>query len=203
MRRLTLKTRLLTFALLVATAPGASAQVPIRVRGAIATVSGQTLTVVSRDNSTVPVRLADNYTVTGVVKAALRDIKEGAFVGTAARPKGDGTFVAQEVLIFPESARGTGEGHYPWDLSPGSTMTNATVDVLVERVEGPLLTLKHKGGLVRVIVPNDVPIVTFAAGDKTLLRPGAHVFIPAQPQADGTVTAARVLVGKDGLIPPM
>ena len=193
MRRLTLKTRLRTFALLVATAPGASAQVPIRVRGAIATVSGQTLTVVSRDNSTV----------TGVVKAALRDIKEGAFVGTAARPKGDGTFVAQEVLIFPESARGTGGGHYPWDLSPGSTMTNATVDVLVERVEGPLLTLKHKGGLVRVIVPNDVPIVTFAAGDKTLLRPGAHVFIPAQPQADGTVTAARVLVGKDGLIPPM
>src|SRR6185503_19764081 len=86
MRRLTVKTRLLTFALLVATAPGASAQVPIRVRGAIATV---------------PVRLADNSTVTGVVKAALRDIKEGAFVGTAARPKGDGTFVAQEVLIFP------------------------------------------------------------------------------------------------------
>ena len=82
-------------------------------------------------------------------------------------------------------------------------MTNATVDVLVQRVEGPLLTLKHKGGLVRVIVPNDVPIVNFAAGDQTLLRPGAHVFIPAQQQADGTVTAARVLVGKDGLIPPM
>jgi hypothetical protein len=90
---------------------------------------------VSRDNSTVQIRLADNSTVTGVAKAAL--------------------------------------------------------------------TLKHKGGLVRVIVPNNVPIVTFAAGDKTLLRPGAHVFIPAQQQADGTVTAARVLVGKDGLIPPM
>jgi hypothetical protein len=203
MRRVTGKTGLLILALVVATASVASAQVPIRVRGAITKVSGQTLTVLSRDNSTVEVRLADNYAVTGVVKAALADIKEGAFVGTAALPKGDGTFVAQEVLIFPESARGTGEGHYPWDLSPGSTMTNATVDVLVERVEGPLLTLKHKGGLVRVIVPNDVPIVTFAPGDKTLLHPGAHVFIPAQQQADGTVTAARVLVGKDGLVPPM
>lgn len=203
MRRPTTTPMLLNLALLIATAHVASAQVPIRVRGAIAKVSGQTLTVVSRDNSTVDVRLADNYTVTGVVKAALGDIKEGAFVGTAALPKGDGTFVAQEVVIFPESARGTGEGHYPWDLSPGSTMTNATVDVLVERVEGPLLTLKHKGGLVRVIVPNDVPIVTFAAGDRTMLQPGAHVFIPAQQQADGTVTAARVLIGRDGLVPPM
>jgi hypothetical protein len=194
---------LLSLPLLIALTQVAGAQVPIRVRGAIAKVSGQTLTVVSRDNSTVQVRLADNYTVTGVVKAALRDIKEGAFVGTAALPKGDGTFVAQEVVIFPESARGTGEGHYPWDLSPGSTMTNATVEVLVDRVEGPLLTLRHKGGIVRVVVPNDVPIVTFASGDKAMLHPGAHVFIPAQQQADGTVTAARVLVGKDGLVPPM
>jgi hypothetical protein len=203
MRRVTGKTGLLILALVVAPASVASAQVPIRVRGAITKVSGQTLTVLSRDNSTVEVRLADNYTVTGVVKAALADIKEGAFVGTAALPKGDGTFVAQEVLIFPESARGAGEGHYPWDRPPGSTMTNATVEVLVERAQGPLLTLRHKGGLVRVIVPNDVPIVTFAAADKTMLRPGAHVFISAQQQADGTVTAARVLVGRDGLVPPM
>ncbi|HEY7042003.1 MAG TPA: DUF5666 domain-containing protein [Methylomirabilota bacterium] len=197
------RTLVLGVALLIALAQAASAQVPIRVRGAIAKISGQTLTVVSRDNSTVHVRLADNYTVTGVVKAALGDIKEGAFVGTAALPRADGTFVAQEVLIFPESARGAGEGHYPWDLSPGSTMTNATVDVLVERVEGPLLTLRHKGGIVRVVVPKDVPIVTFGPADKTMLQPGAHVFIPAQQQADGTVTATRVLVGRDGLVPPM
>jgi hypothetical protein len=197
------RTLVLGVALLIALAQAASAQVPIRVRGAIAKISGQTLTVVSRDNSTVHVRLAGNYTVTGVVKAALGDIKEGAFVGTAALPRADGTFVAQEVLIFPESARGAGEGHYPWDLSPGSTMTNATVDVLVERVEGPLLTLRHKGGIVRVVVPKDVPIVTFGPADKTMLQPGAHVFIPAQQQADGTVTATRVLVGRDGLVPPM
>lgn len=181
----------------------ASAQVPIRVRGAIVKLSGQTLTVSPRDNSTVDVKLADPYTVVGVVKAALSDIKPGAFVGIAALPQPDGSFRAQEVLIFPESARGTGEGHYPWDLSPGSTMTSATVDVMVERVEGPLLTLKHKDGSVKVAVPGDVPIVTFAPGDPTLLRPGAYVFIPAQQHADGRVTAGRVLVGKDGLAPPM
>jgi len=193
----------LASALVIATVAIARAQVPIRVRGAIAKVSGQTLTIASRDNSTVEVRLADDVGVVAVVPAALSDIKPGAFVGAAALAEPDGTFRAQEVLIFPESARGTGEGHYPWDLSPGSTMTNATVDALIERVEGPLLTLKHKGGSVSMAVPADVPIVTFGPGDRAMLQPGAHVFIPAQQHADGTVTARRVLVGKDGLVPPM
>lgn len=197
------KTLVLSAGVLLVSVSLASAQVPIRVRGAIVKLSGQTLTISSRDNSTVDVKLADQYTVVGVVKAALSDIKPGVFVGAAALPQPDGSFRAQEVLIFPESARGTGEGHYPWDLSPRSTMTNATVDAMVERVEGPLLTLKHKGGSVKVAVPVDVPIVTFAPGDRALLRPGAHVFIPAQQHADGGVTAGRVLVGKDGLVPPM
>lgn len=203
MKRRIAGTLLPGFALLLAMTHVASAQVPVRVRGAIVKVSGHTLTVVSRDNSTVDVRLAHDYTVTGVVAATLQDIKPGTFVGTAALPKGDGTFVAQEVLIFPESTRGTGEGHYPWDLSPGSTMTNATVDAMVAQVDGTMLTLKHKGGTVMVAVPDGVPIVTFAPAGKAMLQPGAHVFIPAQQQADGTVTAARVLVGKDGLVPPM
>jgi len=181
----------------------ASAQVPIRVRGSIAKVSGQTLTISSRDNSRVDIKMADNFVVIGLVKAALSDIKTGTFVGIAGLPQSDGSFRAQEVLIFPESARGAGEGHYPWDLSPGSTMTNATVDAMVERVEGPMLTLKHKDGSVRMAVPPDVPIVTFAPGDRALLQPGAHVFISAPQQADGTVTAGRALVGKDGLVPPM
>jgi uncharacterized protein DUF5666 len=181
----------------------ASAQVPIRVRGSVAKVSGQTLTIASRDNSTVDIKMADNFVVIGLVKAALSDIKAGTFVGIAGLAQPDGSFRAQEVLIFPESARGAGEGHYPWDLSPGSTMTNATVDVMVERVEGPMLTLKHKGGSVQMTVPPDVPIVTFAPGDRALLQTGAHVFISAQQQPDGTVTAGRALVGKDGLVPPM
>ena len=203
MRSGPLQTLTLAALVLVATATAASAQVPIRIRGTIARVSGQTLTIASRDNSTVDVRLAESAGVTAVVPAALSDIKAGAFVGAAALPQPDGTFRAQEVLIFPEAARGTGEGHYPWDLSPGGTMTNATVDSMVERVEGPILTLKHKGGSVSMAVPTDVPIVTFAPGDRAMLQPGAHVFIPAQQHPDGVVTAGRVLVGKDGLVPPM
>ena len=112
----------LALALTLLTAATAAAQVPIRVRGSIAKVSGSTLTIASRDNSTVDVRLADNAGVTAVVPAALSDIKAGQFVGIAALPGADGTVRAQEVLIFPEAARGTGEGHYPWDLTAGRVL---------------------------------------------------------------------------------
>ncbi len=181
----------------------ASAQVPVRVRGAIAKISGPTLTIASRDNSIVEVRLADDAGVTAVVPAALSDVKVGQFVGIAAVPGDGGRLRAQEVLIFPEAARGTGEGHYPWDLAPGSTMTNATVQTRVDRVEGPVLTLRHKDGSVKIEVPTGVPIVTFAPGERSMLQPGVHVFISGQQRSDGIVSAGRVLVGKDGLIPPM
>ena len=198
-----MKIAALVAGLLVATTTVAMAQTPVRVRGSITELSGQTLKVKSREGSVVELKLADGYTVTGVVKAALTDIKPGAFVGAAALKQADGTFRAQEVLIFPESARGTGEGHRPWDLTPDSTMTNATVDAIVEKVDGPLLTLKYPNGQASIVVPRDVPIVTFSSGDPGLLRPGAAVFIPATKNADGTITTNRILVGKDGVVPPM
>jgi hypothetical protein len=200
---MTLKIVALVAGLLVATTTVAIAQTPVRVRGAITELSGQTLKVKSREGAVVELKLADGYTVTGVVKAALTDIKPGAFVGAAALKQADGTFRAQEVLIFPESARGTGEGHRPWDLTPDSTMTNATVDAIVEKVDGPILTLKYPNGQASIVVPRDVPIVTFSSGDPGLLRPGAAVFIPATKNADGTFTTNRILVGKDGVVPPM
>jgi len=171
--------------------------------GTVEKFDGQTLIVKSREGRDVSVMLAKDFKVTAVTRANLSDIKQGDFIGSAAMQGTDGKLHAQEVLIFPEAGRGTGEGHYPWDLSPGSTMTNATVDSMVERVEGPILTLKHKGGTVNLAVPTDVPIVTFAPGDRAMLQPGAHVFIPAQQHPDGVVTAGRVLVGKNGLVPPM
>lgn len=193
----------LTAVLLASHASLAAAQTPARIRGSIETLDGQVLTVKSREGATVSVRLAENSAVVALTKAALADIRPGVFVGTAAVRQADGTFRAQEVVVFPESARGTGEGHYPWDLTPESTMTNATVDAVVNRVDGPVLTLKYKGGEVQVVVPPGAPIVTFGPGDRTLLAPGAHVFVPATRQADGTITATRVLVGRDGLVPPM
>ncbi len=178
----------------------------VHVRGAIVQLDGYVLTVKSREGSTVQVQLADDYGVLAVTTAELAAIGPGTYVGTAAAQQPDGTFRALEVLIFPESARGAGEGHYPWDLTPESTMTNAAVAEVVTHVDGRMLTLKPTKGAVpevKVVVPPNVPIVTFGPGDKSLVQPGAYVFIGATKQPDGTLTAARILVGKDGLVPPM
>jgi outer membrane lipoprotein SlyB len=121
--------------------------------GSIASINGQDLVVKSRDGANVPIKLAPDYTVTAVVKADMSDITVGKFVGIAALPQGSEAERALEVLIFPESARGSGEGHYAWDLMPESTMTNATITESVDKIDGRTLTLKHKDGTTRIAVP--------------------------------------------------
>ena len=175
-----------------------------RIRGDVVAIDGTSLQVKARTGETLAIRLADNYRVTAVVKLDRAAIKPGAFVGTASMPRSDGSFVSLEVLVFPESMRGSGEGHYPWDLQTGSMMTNATVaDVVGAGAEGRKMTLRYKDGEKSVVVPEDVPVVTFEPGDRAMLVPGAHVLLTARREPDGTLTAAGVAVGKDGLVPPM
>ena len=193
----------LALVMVAALASAAWAQTTVRVRGAIVELAGQILTVKARDGSTVPVRLADNYALMEVTRAKLTDIKVGDYVGAAAVRHADGTFRAQEVLIFPFFARGSREGHFPWDLTRDSTMTNATVAGITTQGSGRTLTLKHKGGEVVVVVPATTPVVTFGIGHVDQLQPGAHIFIEATRLPDGTVTTTHVLVGREGLVPPM
>ena len=198
-----LRVAVLIASLLAADVTVAAAQTPIRIRGLIESATEQALTIKSRNGQTVTVTLAPNFSVVAVSKASLGDIKSGSYVGAAALRQPDGTFTAQEVVVFPEDMRGNNEGHYRWDLSPGSTMTNATVGAMVSGNDGTALTLKHKDGEVKVVVPRNAPIVTLGPGDKKMLVPGAGVFVPASRAADGALSAGRVLVGKDGLMPPM
>jgi hypothetical protein len=183
------------------------AQDTVRVRGTMERVEGQTLLVKSRDGAELKVVLADNALIVGIVKASLSDIKTGSFVGVTGMPQADGSQKALEVHIFPEAMRGTGEGHYPWDLRPQSTMTNGYVEHVeqtVTGVNGQTLTLKYKDGEKKIIVPPDTPIVTSVLGDKSELKPGAKIFIAAAKKLpDGTLQAPRVNFGKDGLTPPM
>ena len=175
-----------------------------RIRGDVVALDGLSLQVKSRSGETLAIKLADNYVVTAVVKIDATAIKAGAFVGTATVPQPDGTLTSLEVLVFPESMRGSNEGHYPWDLKPGSMMTNATiVDVTSSGQGSRRMTLKYKDGEKSIVVPEDVPIVTFEPGEKSMLVPGAHVLLTATKQPDGSLTAARVAVGKNGLVPPM
>ena len=184
-------------------APAAEAQTPVRVRGAVEKLDGNVLTVKSREGPSVQIKLNDNFAVAAVVPTELDKVAAGTFIGTASMKAPDGTLVALEVLLFPEAMRGTGEGHYPWDLQPESMMTNATVATVASAAKGRELTLTYKGETNKVVVPPGVPIVTFEPGTKEMLTPGAKVFVGTQKQADGTLTAARVNVGKDGLTPPM
>ena len=81
-------------------------------------------------------------------------------------------------------------------------MTNGTIgDVKV--ADGRTLTLAYKGGEQRIYVPPGAPVVTFESGSRDMLRPGAHVFVTADEAADEGLTATRISVGKDGLVPPM
>jgi hypothetical protein len=187
----------------------ASAQAPAapaptqRIRGDVAALDGLSLQVKSRTGEIVTVKLAETYSVTAVVKIDIERIVPGAFVGAASMPQPDGTQRALEVLVFPEARRGSGEGHYPWDLQPGSMMTNATVADLVKVDNDRRVTLKYKDGETTVLVPGDVPIVTFEPGERGMLKPGAHIIVTATKQPDGSLTAGGVAVGKDGLVPPM
>jgi hypothetical protein len=134
----------------------------------------------------------------------MADVKQGVFVGITAMPQPDGTQKAIEVHIFPEAMRGRGEGHRPWDLVPNSTMTNANVEQLVTAVDGPMLTMKYKDGEKKISVPNNAVIVQFVTGDKSELKPGEKIFVVAgKKQADGTVLAPSIVVGRNGVSPPM
>jgi uncharacterized protein DUF5666 len=190
--------------MLVAFASAAVAQDTVRVRGTIDRVEGPIYVVKARDGTEMKVALAENGLVVALVKASLADIKQGAFVGATGTPQPDGSQKAIEVHIFPEAMRGTGEGHYPWDLRADTTMTNANVEETVAGVDGQTLTLKYKDGEKKVIVTPQTVIVTYNPSDKSELKPGAKIFIgAAKKQADGTLMAPRINYGKDGLTPPM
>jgi hypothetical protein len=175
---------------------------PARIRGEIVALSGDTLTVHRRSGDTVKVALKADTPVTALRNIKLQDIKPGSFVGTAATTGVDGKLTATEVLVFPEAARGTGEGHYAWDLGSNSTMTNANVDQVVEGTSGRDLKLSYKGGSNAVTVPENVPVVTFAPATRDDLKAGKQVFVVASP-AGAQYSAQRIVVEKDGVKPPM
>jgi glucose dehydrogenase len=176
---------------------------PARIRGEIVSLSGDVLTVHRRSGDTVTIDLKSDTPVTAVKNIALSDIKQGSFIGTAATTGTDGKMTATEVLVFPEAARGSGEGHYAWDLAPNSTMTNANVDQVVTGTSGRDLKLSYKGGSNTVTVPEGVPVVTFAPATRTDLVAGKKVFVVASPVKETEFAASRVVVEKDGVAPPM
>jgi hypothetical protein len=167
-----------------------------RIRGTIESLDGNVLMVKARDGASVKITLTDNYGVAGYNKRQLSDIKAGDYIGVAGTPQADGGQKAISINIFPENARGLGDGHRPWDL-PNSTMTNAAVAEAVASADGQTLTLKYKDGEKKIIVPSGTPIATFGPGEKSELKPGAAVIVTAVTKPDGSLESTRVGVGRD------
>ena len=190
------------FAVHLAGAQPAPATQPLRLRATIESVDATSMTVKERSGEVVRLALADNLVVNEVLPIELSALKSGAYIGTAAMPRADGMLEAIEVLVFPESARGSGEGHRPYDLRPGSTMTNATVADLAVAPQGRQLKLSYKDGDKTLFVPEGTPVVTFKPADRTLLVAGAKVIVSAEMR-EGRPTALRVLAGRNGYAPPL
>ena len=215
-------TRLLLIAALLAGGDIALAQAQTqKIAGDIVRVDGLRLEVKTAGGRAVTVKLTDNFRLSVRSAADATKLAPGTYVGTTAVPQPDGTLLAREVHVFPESMRGTGEGHRPMDTEPGSTMTNATIasvggrgaaargtatNATVAEVsgasDGHTLTLAYKGGEKVVVVPENVPVVMVEPADRSLLVPGAHVVVYAAVQPDGTLAAERLTVGKNGFVPP-
>jgi len=175
----------------------------VRIRATIERVDGATLALRTRAGDEVSLRLKAPVSLTAVTPATLADVKPNAFVGVAAEPGEDGALKALEVHIFPEQARGTGEGSRPFDLSPTSTMTNGAVAARVESREGPVLTVAFNGGERRILVAAGTPIVALTAGAADDLKPGAGIVaFNAVEAADGVYETQRLVVGR-GVAPPM
>jgi len=192
------------FALSVAPALAQNARIAT-ARATIKSVSadGATLSVRTRAGEDRTVHLMPKTRVILVVPASLAEVKPGAFIGVAALPGEGGELKAMEVHIFPESMRGTGEGFRPFDLAPKSSMTNGNISARVDAATGPKLTVTYKGGEQTILVDPTTPIVALEPAARTDLKPGANIIARGPSHADGSIDAAFVLVGKDGLTPPM
>lgn len=211
------------------TASAMAAAQPDRMRGTVSSVSGDTLVIHSRSGKTMQVMLDSGTHYAYVVKSSLSAIKQGSYIGTATTGTGS-VRQALEVVVFPPSMRGAGEGHYAWDKLPDpamaghtkisssmtngnvqsamsgnqvkSSMTNGNVKSASSQAGSKRITVTYKGGQKTILVPANAPVVTFQPATRSAVKAGSKVFIKGT-EADGKITAQFVAAGKNGVTPPM
>ena len=187
----------------LAQAPAAPAGTPMRIRGTIVKLDGNMLTVKPKAGADVTVAMAPNFGVSKLVKKKLSDIKTGDFVASTGIKRPDGTIHAVEIRIFPEALRGRGEGQFPWDLSPDSVMTNATVSGIAAAPKGKTFTVTYKGTTSTYIVDRTTPIFAQEPANASLLKPKTYVVVLALKHPDGSLTGTNVAATANGVRPRM
>ena len=195
------------------------------VRGTVVSIDAAAI-VVATPNGSVRVQLAPETGFATVVKSDRQHITDGSFLGIASVTATDGSQRATGVTILPEAQRASAEGQFDWDLpstATGSKMTNGTA-VSSKMTNGTAtsskmtngtasatpagsLTLQFKDGEQNrsqaITIPADIPVVALGPGQAADAQRGAHVVVFAHRGAGGTLIADRVIVGKDGIVPPL
>jgi hypothetical protein len=187
----------------LAAAQAAAQPTTLHIRGQVTALDGQMLVVSTREGEPARITLAPNYQVLEVYAVEPSALEAGRDIGVVGERQPDSSLRALAVLLYPRGSRGTTEGHFPWDLTPQSTMTNATIRSTVASAAGRELTVIYRAEQARIVIPQGVPIVTYRPAPRTMLQRGVNVFLTGAQLDDNTLTAARVLVGRAGLIPPM
>ena len=176
---------------------------PSVVRGTVAALDGNALTIKTDKGLKQAITLAPSWTV-AVMKPVTPDaIQPGSFIGTSEMPKKDGTGRSLEVHVFPPGVK-MGEGHYGWDLKKGSMMTNGTVGQVVAGKRGSRqMEVNYSYGKRTITVPTNVPIVQITGGRRDQIKPGVPVFLVVQKGAGGQLMAGSISIGENGAKPAM
>ena len=177
---------------IAAIAPAGNAQAMstvTMVEGTIASVSGNTITLVNGLAKAVVLEPAT--LIFRRQPAVLEDIKAGDALGVASRRGSDGSLVAVGINIFsPELYIVVRKGQFP--MTTGDTMTNALVTTYAKSVQGRMLTMTFAEGTSTIGVPDGTPIhrmVTVKAPD---LAVGVHVQVRGTVSPDGSLKASTV-----------
>ena len=184
-------------------ATAAFAQGPTIVRGKVTAMTDTSLTVATTKGP-AEVALTPTWTVAVTKPVAIDAIQPGSFIGTSEMPSKDGsTGTSLEVHVFPPGVK-MGEGHYGWDLQPGSMMTNGTVGTVVGGTAGSReLDVAYGTNKRHITVPANVPVVQISGGNREMVKVGTPVFMVVSKTPEGGLRAGSVSVGENGAAPPM
>lgn len=170
------------------------------IAGTIEQWDGKALTVKTASGN-VTVSVGAEAPIMTRKPAKLSDIGPNTFLGTTTVPR-NGRLEAIEVHLFPESMRGAGEGHYPWQGEPGSMMTNGAVTTMTNGsvssiAKGGVMKVAYKDGdkgkgEKEVYVPADVSVTAIERLSAAALKPGVKINGQVQQNADGSVSATRL-----------
>lgn len=179
---------------------------PVMLRGTIDSIDGNTLAMTTTGGEKLNVTLAEQLRVGYNAQRTMADLDEGVQLGVTTVEGEDGKPRAIEVHIMDQ----TPGVHRPWDEEAGSTMTNGEVTTITDTAAdgSRMMTVHYKTdqaeGDYEILVPGDIPVVHLSNdGDRSLLVPGAYIFVSGRKLDDGTYTAGYIQAEKDGVKPPL